>query len=61
MGASDHEDGVPAPAARLDVSEAERELLLKACKHYRNVIPAYIKSRENERLALDELIKKLSS
>ncbi len=61
MDASDHKDGVPAPTARLDVSEAERDLLLKACKHYRNVIPSYIKSRESERQALDELIKKLAS
>jgi hypothetical protein len=43
----------------LVLTEAERELLLKACQRYRSSIPAYLKSREEERERLDRLIEKL--
>jgi hypothetical protein len=51
-------EGEPGPV--LQLTEAEREILLKACQRYRAGIPAYLKSREEERLALDVLIEKLS-
>jgi hypothetical protein len=44
----------------LQLTEGERELLIKACQRYRAGIPTYLKSRENERATLDALIAKLS-
>lgn len=43
------------------LTAAERDVLVKACQRYRSTIPAYLKSREDERLLLDALIEKLSS
>ncbi len=45
----------------LNLSEAEREILLKACTKYLNSIPVYLKAGEAERAAVAALIKKLSS
>jgi hypothetical protein len=43
----------------LQLTEAERELLIKACQRYKAGIPAYLKSREDERATLDALLAKL--
>jgi len=42
------------------LTEAEKELLLKACKKYRYTIPAYLESRQAELQVMDALINKLS-
>ncbi len=44
----------------LELSEGERELLLKACQRLRAAIPSYLKSKEEERAILDALLEKLS-
>jgi hypothetical protein len=44
----------------VQLTEAERELLIKACQRFRAGIPAYLKSREDERATLDALLAKLS-
>jgi hypothetical protein len=45
---------------RIVLSQAERELLLKACIKYRYMIPAYIQSRQAEVEALNAIVDKLS-
>ncbi len=60
MAASDG-PAAPKESAPLSLSEAEREILLKACRKYLNSIPAYLKAGEAERSAVAALIKKLSS
>jgi hypothetical protein len=42
------------------LTEAEREVLLKACKRYRYMIPGYIRSRQPEICVIDAIIHKLS-
>ncbi len=45
----------------LSIGKSERAVLLAACKKYRLAIPAYLKSRQSEIEALDDIIKRLSS
>ncbi len=45
---------------QISLTEAEREVLLEACKRYRYKIPAYIRSKEPELRLVDEIIAKLS-
>ena len=42
------------------LTEAEREVLLKACKKYRYTIPGYIKSKQPEIRIIDAIMHKLS-
>jgi len=42
------------------LTEAEKELLLKACKKYRYTIPAYLESKQPELQVIDALIDKLT-
>jgi len=42
------------------LTEAEREVLLKACKKYRYTIPGYIRSKQLEIRVVDAIIHKLS-
>ncbi|NIS71281.1 MAG: hypothetical protein GTO12_20775 [Proteobacteria bacterium] len=42
------------------LTEAERELLIKACKKYRYTIPGYIRSKQPEVRVVDAIIHKLS-
>jgi len=42
------------------LTDAEREVLLKACRKYRCTIPGYIKSKQPEIHAVDAIIQKLS-
>ena len=44
---------------KLDLSEFQREILLKACKIYRAKIPSYLSSKQTEVQVVDELIEKL--
>jgi hypothetical protein len=45
---------------RIELTLAERELLLRACQRYRAAVPTYLKSREEERQLLDVVIEKLA-
>jgi hypothetical protein len=45
---------------RIELDEAERRLLLKACKKYRYSVPAYLQSGQPELRLLDAVIRKLS-
>jgi hypothetical protein len=45
---------------RITLTQAERELLHKACMKYRYTIPAYLQSRQAEAETLNAVIKKLS-
>jgi ABC-type oligopeptide transport system substrate-binding subunit len=45
---------------RITLTQAERELLLKACMKYRYTIPAYFQSRQAELETLNAIINKLS-
>jgi hypothetical protein len=45
----------------LTLTQAERELLLRACQRYRAAVPTYLKSKEGERRLLDSLIEKLAA
>ena len=47
-------------AVRITLTQAERELLLKACMKYRYKIPAYIQSRQAEVKTLNAIVRKLS-
>jgi hypothetical protein len=47
-------------SVRIDLTDLERELLLKACMKYRYTIPAYIQSKQPEIEALDHIIAKLA-
>ncbi len=42
------------------LTQAEKELIVKACLKYRYTIPAYIKSRQPEVDSLDAIIDKLA-
>ena len=58
---SREQDESQADASRkLELTQPERELLLRACQRYRAAIPAYLKSTEAERAGLDRLIERLS-
>lgn len=45
---------------KLKLSEAERSVLLQACKDYRASLPSYLQSKQTEMRILDELIRKLA-
>ncbi len=45
---------------KIILTEAEREVLLKACKKYRYTIPGYISSKQQEIRLVDAIIDKLS-
>jgi len=45
---------------QLNLTKAEREIILEACKKYRYKIPAYLRSKEPELRLVDEIIEKLS-
>ena len=45
---------------RIALTQAERELLLKACMKYRYTIPAYLQSRQAEVETLNAIVNKLS-
>jgi len=47
-------------SVQIILTQVERELLLKACLKFRYTIPAYIRSRQAEVDALDNLVGKLS-
>jgi len=47
-------------AKRIHFTEAEVELLLKACAGYRAALPIYLQSSQEELSILDSLIHKLS-
>lgn len=49
-----------ARPVRIMLTQAERQLVLKACMKYRYTIPAYIKSKQPEVDALNAIIEKLS-
>jgi hypothetical protein len=57
----DADEGPREPAAgrAVELTEPERELLLRALQRYRAAIPTYLKSREDERSLLDVLVRKL--
>ncbi len=44
----------------LQLSESEVEILLKACKKYRHLLPTYIASVQDEIKTIDKIINKLS-
>lgn len=44
---------------KLELTETEIEVVLKACKKYRSTIPGYIKSKQAEIDILDDLVQKL--
>lgn len=56
---SKKENGLSPATVCLRITQAEKELLLKACTKYRYTIPAYLKSRQLEADALESVIKKL--
>ncbi len=43
----------------LRLKPEERELLRLACRHYRNIIPAYLAGRQEELRILDALLRVL--
>jgi len=45
---------------KLELSEMQQKILLKACKIYRAKIPSYLSSKQAELQAVDELIEKLT-
>ena len=45
---------------RIVLTQAEKELLLKACTKYRYTIPAYLQSRQAEVDTLNAIVSKLS-
>jgi hypothetical protein len=45
----------------LTLSVAEREALLKACRHYRATLPVYLKSGAQDAAIIADLIQKLTS
>lgn len=45
---------------KLELSELQRKILLKACKIYRAKIPSYLSSKQTEVQVVDELIEKLT-
>lgn len=45
---------------RIILTQAEKEILLKACAKYRNTIPAYLQSRQDEVETLNAIVRKLS-
>jgi hypothetical protein len=49
-----------AAQTRLELTSAERALLLKACRQYRYSIPSYIQVRQGEIRLLDAIIERLS-
>jgi len=57
---SSQEKGDREEGRTLQLTEGERELLLKACQRLRSAIPSYLKSKEEERAILDALVEKLS-
>lgn len=47
-------------ALRLELSQDETQILLKACKRYRSTIPSYLQARKAEIKIVDSLISILS-
>ncbi len=45
----------------LTLSAAEREALLKACRHFRATLPVYLKSAAQDAAIISNLIQKLAS
>ena len=45
---------------KLELSSAEKSVLLQACKDYRASLPSYLRSKQAEMKILEELIRKLS-
>jgi hypothetical protein len=58
--ASKKEETSNPRSLQLALTEDEREILLKACKRYRQTIPAYLKSKQPEIRLVDAIIEKLS-
>lgn len=44
----------------MNLTEAERKILLTACKRYRNSLPTYLQVYQSELLVVDAIIQKLS-
>lgn len=44
----------------IDLSLADREILLKACRMYRARIPIYLQSKQGEIQRVDNIIQKLT-
>jgi hypothetical protein len=44
----------------LELRPEEREVLRRACRHYRNVVPSYLTSRQEEVRILDRLLRQLA-
>lgn len=53
------EKGVSAGTVNIKFTQAEKQLLLKACAKYRYSIPAYLQSGQSEIEALDLVMTKL--
>ena len=45
---------------RLEMGEAEAQILLKACRRYRSAIPSYLQSHQTEVAVIDTLINILA-
>lgn len=56
---SGKQNGDGPGSVSLKITQAEKELLLKACIKYRYTIPAYLQSKRLEADALESVIKKL--
>jgi len=55
-----HKKAISPRSVKIVLTQAEKELLLKACVKYRYTIPAYIQSAQPEVDRLDAIIDKLS-
>jgi hypothetical protein len=54
------EKNPPAGKVRFDLTEIERELIIKACTKYKYTLPAYLQSKQPEIEALEAIIEKLA-
>ncbi len=60
MESRDQDESESDARCKLELTQSERELLLRACQRYRAAIPTYLKSTEAERALLDRLVERLS-
>jgi hypothetical protein len=49
----------PARGCTLRLAPEERELLRRACRHYRNSVPSYLASGQEEVAILDRILRLL--
>ena len=57
----DSADDSSGRALALTLSAAERQALLKACRHYKATLPVYLKSAAQDAAIISNLIQKLTS